>query len=167
MPPTMATTATAGLGVRVDPDRVACPPTRPAGHTPAETMRTVGTGSVSPIPAPPPCFPALQLSTSVRQGQYVIISVQNPSPVSAPTTLEGLEVATRPRNATTRCMRVSRSHPAHSIRSRRPLRPYPQHPPLYQCPPLRQLQPHPYPPLRLRHLSCRVPRSEWTAPLVL
>jgi hypothetical protein len=58
--PTTATTATAGLGVRVDPDWVACPPTRPAGHTPAETMRTVGTGSVSPIQAPPPCFPAPQ-----------------------------------------------------------------------------------------------------------
>ena len=33
VPPTAATTATAGLGVRVDPDWVACPPTRPARHT--------------------------------------------------------------------------------------------------------------------------------------
>ena len=31
-----ATTATAGLGMRVDPDWSACPPTRPAEHTPAQ-----------------------------------------------------------------------------------------------------------------------------------
>ena len=52
--PTAATTATAGLGVRVDPDWVACPPTRPAGHTPAHNHADIRKGSVSTIAAPPP-----------------------------------------------------------------------------------------------------------------
>ena len=52
--PIAATTATAGLGVRVDPDWVACPPTRPAGHTPAQNHADSRKGSVSPIPAPTP-----------------------------------------------------------------------------------------------------------------
>ena len=53
--PNAANTATAGQGVRVDPDWVACPPTRPAGHTPAQNHANSRKGSVSPIPAPPPC----------------------------------------------------------------------------------------------------------------
>ena len=50
--PTAATTATAGLGMRVDPDWVACPPTRPAEHTPAQNHADSRNGSV-PIPATP------------------------------------------------------------------------------------------------------------------
>ena len=51
LPP--ATTATAGLGVRVDPGWVSCPPTRPAEHTPAQTHADSRKWVVSP-PGPPP-----------------------------------------------------------------------------------------------------------------
>ena len=51
--PTAATTATAGLGMRVDPDWVTCPPTRPAEHTPAQNHADSRKGSVFPsLPQP-------------------------------------------------------------------------------------------------------------------
>ena len=53
--PTAATTATAGVGELIDPDRVACPHTRPSDHTPAQNYADSRKGSVFFIPAQNPC----------------------------------------------------------------------------------------------------------------